>query len=572
MAGQKRRKSISVLGGAATLNPPSPSRTTWTVNYRDNDGKPRSTSGGRTREEAEMKARAKLGWSIPNDRGARAQAPTFTETYEKWVQKNSERWNPRTIDNYTYVGKIFLNALGERPLSSLTPSDFAAVNTNHLSRGQQKKVRSLVRGVLKDNSQWTLHEPEKLAQAITVSGTAAASRREAIERGDIPSPDYVNSLILCAYSTLQESPIGDSTNSPDWKTDPHHYTEGLPTYLTDEHRRGIPEHYGNIEERKAAETKELASIYRRMGLLIALGAGGGLRIGEVLALRPRHFFTMSELPIATLGFEAGNDGAMFMNYLGKLRIEEQCSQSSKGKVWITRPKGRQGGKPRTLNLPALMPAGYSNNFAHGHTTIRQQVAHIVPRFEDTATSLWSMTEEEALTLWKNGYPPLALMLFDRFAELWNSDTVQKHQNERVRYETFSNLLLFPTRNPARTGRDGLPNVMYEKGWEKRVKIVEGTGTYYTGSNLARKFTNPIYDYVSENMNSYPVNRAAAQGRNGWTHHSLRHYAITSWLESAAQIPLNVIAEQAGHQDISFTLKRYAHIIGSRKTPTTGFEI
>lgn len=574
MAGTKRRKSIAVLGGAATLNPPSPSRSTWTVNYRDNDGRPRSTSGGHTREEAELKARLKLGWAIPGEKSGAAAVPTFSEAYEKWIQKNTERWNPRTIENYAYVGKTFLNTLGDRPLNSLTPTDFAHVKVNHLSREQQKKVRSLIRGVLKENSQWTLYDGEKLAQSVIISGTGAAARKEAMERGDIPSPEYVNSLIVCAYSTLQESPIGDiDGKDTDWKTEPHHYTKGLPTYITDEHRRGIPNHFSDPEGRRKAETDELASIYRRLALMIALGAGGGLRIGEVLALRPRHFFTMSELPIATLAFEnMDTSSELFLNYLGKVRIEEQASASSKGKIWLTRPKGRQGGKPRTLNLPALLPAGYSNNFTHGHSTIRQQVSHLAPRFEDTSVSLWSMSEDEAITFWKNGYPPLALMLFDRFAELWNSDIVQRHQNERVRYEVFSNLLLFPTRNRARKTRDGKGAVLYERGWEKRAEIVEGTGGYYNTNNLTKKFTNPLYDYVSEQMNSYPVNRAPSQGRVGWTHHSLRHYAITSWLESAAQLPLNIVAEQAGHQDISFTLKRYAHVIGDRKTPTTGFEI
>lgn len=575
MAGTKRRKSIPILGGSATLNPPSPSRKTWTINYRDHDGKPRSTSGGTSRETAELKARAKLGWSLPNDKQQGAQAPTLQDAYDHWITKNSERWNPRTIDNYKYCGKRFLESLGQRRLNTLSPTDIASIDLEHLSREQAKKTRSLIRGVLTDNSQWILHDVERMAKAVNVKGTAAANRKEAVSRGDIPSAEFVNSTIMCAYSTLQDSPIGNTTDTPpEWMTEPHHYTNGLPEHIIDQHRRGIPKHYSNVEQRRADETKELASIFRRLALVTALGAGGGLRIGEVLALRVRHLLPIEALPIAVLSLskDLADDEPLWINYQGKTRIMEQASQAARGKIWLTSPKGTNGGKERTVHLPALLPAGYGNQFMHGHSTTREQVGKTFPKFLNRDVSLWELSRTESKTLWAQGYPPLTLILWDRLSELWNSDVVQRQTNERKKFETFSSLLLFPTRNPARTGRDGLPNVQFERGWSHDSKIVEGTGTYISSTNFAGRYTSPLYDYVSEHMGSYPAHRINSNKRKGWTHHGLRHYAITSWLNSAANIPLTVVAEQAGHEDIGFTLRRYAHIIGDNKQPSTGFEI
>lgn len=572
MAGVKRRKSISILGGTATLNPPSPSRNTWTVNYRDHEGRPRSTSGGSSREEAEMKARVKLGWATDTN-STQLRTLTLSEAFEKWIDQHREKWNPRTLANYEYVGKSFLETLGNHTLSSLTPTDIGTINLAHLSRGQQKKVRSLLRGVLNDNPQSLLHDSEKLAKAVKLTTTASANRREAVDRGDIPTTNFVNSVIMTCYSTLQESPFGKLENPPEWKTQPHHFSDGLPEEVINLRRRGIPNHYSNVEQRRADEDVELASIYRRVALATALGASGGMRIGEILALRPRHFLSYEDLDIEllSLGTDTDPDRPLFINYTGTLPITEQASQSSDGKIWLTAPKGRAGGKSRTVHLPALLPAGWGSDYVFGKQTVRQQISQHFPRFNDTSVSLWNITRNEAITLWKQGYPPMALILWDRLHELWNSPAVQMHNSERKRYETFSNLLIFPTRNPARKGRDGNASVRFEAN-APDTRIVEGTGTYLATTNFARDFTNPVYDYVGEEMGSYPTHRVNALTRRGWTFHGLRHYAITSWLNSPANIPLTVIAEQAGHEDISFTLRRYAHAVGDRKTPAAGFEI
>lgn len=570
-----RRPSQSILSGAATLNAPTPKRDTWAINYKDPvTGKQRNASGGKTEQEAERRAREILGWNVPEHLRREKQPPTLEEAFDSWMNENRRRWNSRTWDNYSYVVSNIIKLLGNRSIATIKPADIKAVDLTHLSREQQKKIRSLLRGMFKANEDWTTEAAEKYAAAVTITGTASSERNRTVPQGDIPTANYVNSVILCAYSTNQPSPVKWTDREGEWKTEPHQYTSGLPAELVDLQRRGIPKHYKNLDEHKQQEDKEIASRFRQYGLITALGAGGGLRIGEILALRVRHILDRDQLLDNQLSIEQTpeDDNHIWEDYKGKLHITEQASQASKGKIWLTAPKGRSGGRARTVNLPALLPPHKQTKEHHGpNTTIRQQAAASFPRFNNPAISLWNLTFKEARLLWTQGYPPLALLLWQRISELWNSEAVQREApHQRKMFETFGNLLLFPTRNPPRTGRDGEPNVLYPENWNHDARIVEGTGGYQSTSNLAGRYMNPLYDYVSEEMGEYPAHRTnKMSGRRGWTHHGFRHYAIQTWIESAANIPLTKISEQAGHASVAFTLQRYAHPYHQNRHSSSG---
>lgn len=569
MAGTKRRPSISVLDGRARLIRPTANRKTWQVTYTDPvTGKFRSTSGGHSQDEAEDKARAILGEWVPDYLQRGAQPPTLREAFESWVNENQSRWNSRTIDNYTYCGKRFLTTLGERPITTISPKDISKIDLSHLSRGQQKRTRSLIRGTFTHAQKWLRYDPEEIARAVKITGSKSAAQSEQVTRGDIPTTDYVNSVITCAYSTLQE-PL-TRRNGTVVTPAPFAFSKGLPQEISEAQRRGIPKHYRHLEEREAQETQELSSRFRQYGLIVALGAGGGLRIGEILALRVRHFLTEDQLNFNLLSFdsELPDDAPLFMNYMGRVEVSEQASQASKGKLWLTAPKG---GKERTVWLPAVLPAGSGHDFMDHGDTLRNRASKYIDRFNDPSISLWTLTRGEALTLWSVDVPPLAFFLWQRLTELWNSDPIQSIDNPIKQKAEFRKLLLFPTRNRIR-GNKKLPSIEFEPNWAHDAGIVEGTGTYQNATNLATRYMNPIYDYVSEQLGGYyPAHRInKTTGRKGWTHHGLRHYAISSWLASPL-VSLPQVSEQAGHKDTSFTLKRYGHLFGGQKIERAGWE-
>lgn len=60
------------------------------------------------------------------------------------------------------------------------------------------------------------------------------------------------------------------------------------------------------------------------------------------------------------------------------------------------------------------------------------------------------------------------------------------------------------------------------------------------------------------MHEYPEHRIHAKARKGWTHHGLRHWAVSSRLK--AGVPLPLIAKEMGHKDSAFTLERYGHVV------------
>lgn len=633
-------KGIPVRGTEATLYEPTEKYRSWRISYIDRaTGKRKTTSGGKTQEEAEDKARHLSGeyvegWRIGDT------PPTLQESVDSWLAANRSRWSSRTYDHYAYFAQKFTDLYGSRPITQISPADIRMVDLSKHSRGQQEKARTLLRGFFGHSAGWLERDPARaekkidtLAKAIVLSGNAAGKRNPRVPKGDIPSSKLIAAFIITAYHTLQVGPLdklidasnkeqdgtaispapttvvdpitGEKTlgteirNQPvgSGLTDPleDRFRGGLPrTYLvpdkngkhvnrgTDSRRRGIPKHYKDPDGRRRAETLELAGRYRQVGLATAIGAGGGLRVGEVLALRVRHFMTPQQ---ATYWMRSGMrigglvkelrqpevqkprgiplpqeavqrslvqeqkriDAAAFR---GVLDVSEQASQASKGKIWITGTKGLR--KSRIVHLPAFLPNWHG--FKRGST--RRQIAELVPRFEDESVPLWDATEEEVILLWYHGFTPLGYLIQQRLIELWHDPSIQ-HMPEDLRLVNFRELLLFPTRNKARQGRDGQPHVLTDPGWRRSTKIVEGAGTYQGQSNYAQD-VNPLYDFVAEQFNSFPEHRTNAADRKGWTHHGLRHWAVSSRIHAGVPFPL--IAEEMGHADSAFTLSRYGHVL------------
>jgi hypothetical protein len=255
---------------------------------------------------------------------------------------------------------------------------------------------------------------------------------------------------------------------------------------------------------------------------------------------------------------ANSDGSL--NYQGAVDVSEQASQASKGKIWITGTKGNA--KSRTVHLPAFLPSWNGAGFG----SQRPLIESVVPRFEDQSLALWAATEEESVTLLRAGFTPLNLLLWQRLWELWSHPALKDTRGgERIR--NFRELLLFPTRNPARKGTTGEPTVQIDPNWRRRIDIVPGTGTYQAQSNYT-KLTSPLYDYVAEQFDRWPEHRTNSPTRRGWTHHGLRHWAVSTRIQ--AGIPLPLIAREMGHHDASFTLERYGHAM-DQGVPRGGFE-
>jgi hypothetical protein len=135
-----------------------------------------------------------------------------------------------------------------------------------------------------------------------------------------------------------------------------------------------------------------------------------------------------------------------------------------------------------------------------------------------------------------------------------------------RIAAFWELLLFPTRNPVRPGRVMQP-VQVDPSWNDSVQIAAGSGSYMSQTNYA-KIANPVYDYVGELFGSFPKHRTNVAGRKGWTHHGLRHWAVSSRIK--AGVPLPVIAQEMGNKDGWFTMQRYGHVMDKGIGPK-GFE-
>lgn len=555
-----KRRSHRILNGRATAYPPTENRG-WQVSFSDPVTlKRRVIRGGKTLEEATERTRKALGDYVA---GA-DPVPTCTEVFLSWIAENQSRWSDRTVQAYRYrwglrkdpkTGENTAEAAGPAALIGSTP--VTAVNprsltklADGLSREQAKRVRTIVRAVFERAYTWTHRDAQLYAGAILLPGGRDDDRTRRVQPYAIPSTTWVVNSINCFYSTMQLHPVlqmpGEFVDPVtgyhgiENVTIPKHQstTLGAPKELIDGMRRGMPKHYADPSGRRSNETRELAKRMRMIGLMTALGAAGALRIGEVLALRVRHFLPPGDPESSADGLTANiqpitenpNGNTILMgNYRGRLEVVEAVTPTSRGVMTISRPKG---GKTRTVWLPALMyPIGDE----------RADLRALASRHVDVGDrSLWALSVREYSTLWRRGMIPLTALLQQRLQEIYD-EVLGKE-------DAWRNSLLFPTRSPARK------QAVFPEKWPHTKEIPGGYG-YQSSSNLVHRYVSPVYDHVSDLTGSWP---STNEGRRGWTHHSLRHYAISQWV--ARGVPIPVITAQAGHSRESFTLERYAAAI------------
>lgn len=545
MAGRSRRPSIPILNGRARLTRPTAATPHWTISWNDPiTGKQRTASGGKDQATAETRAAKLLGDFAPEAGPDRSTpVPTLAEVATAWLDSNRGRWSSRTYDNYHYVSARVVKDLGHLPITAVTPTQIKAVDLSHLSRGQLEKTRTVVKGIFGHATGWIKRDPTIYSTAIALPGTKSAGRVRQLGRGDVPKSEFVGAAILAAYSTGQLSParktqaesmgIGmrQEMGWTDWGLGPLDFIDGLPSELANAHRRGTPNHYSaqGIKARAQAESAEIASLWRRAGLVTALGACG-MRIGEILALRPRHFVDRNEVfhNLIERDFpqhKRPDGGTPNNTYRGRVSIVEQASQASKGKIILSMPKG---GAERTTYLPAFLP-NWRTASETDRTSLRAQIARHFPRFSDPNVSLWEATPEESLDLWAWGFTPIGLILWERLEEIWQDQkrkTLEADGTPQDLARDFANRLLFPTRNPARKTASG-PAVVFEGTWPHSAAIVPGDGTYQSATNFSTRWTSPLYDHVSHKMEHWPAHRLNSRNRRGWTSHGFRHWYIES---------------------------------------------
>src|SRR5699024_7494998 len=122
----------------------------------------------KTQEDAESRAAVLGGDWTPSGRGA--TPPTLREVFNDWMEEKRADWSSRTYDQYKYQAIHLLREYGDTPISQLSPSDFSSVDVSHLSRGQQTKVRSLIRSAMRHGIRWIHGEPDDYAKAVRLYG------------------------------------------------------------------------------------------------------------------------------------------------------------------------------------------------------------------------------------------------------------------------------------------------------------------------------------------------------------------------------------------------------------------
>lgn len=567
-------KSIEILQGRARLYPPKNDDLYWRISYYDRITGERKTTrgGGKTRDSAELKAAELVGDWTPNTRGE--APPTLQEVFDAWMDKNTHRWSTRTFDQYTYQAHHFLARYGEVAISQLSPRDFSKVDVSHLSRGQQTKVRSLIRGTMNEAARWVQGEPDDYANAIRLSGSREESRDDTVQRGDVAPASFIHDVINACYATCQVHPVITNTMHEDgvqWVGGANYNYEhwsgyqGMDlTWVQQTHRRGMPKHYKNIEKRLHDENIELAARYRMFALAVAMAAGVGLRIGEILPLRVRDFVANKRELMESLFVNARatpeqqNSQLAAWGYRGALEINKQSSRSGSGRIVLSRPKYDQ---IRTVYLPGVLYNPIERTPFLRQARRDQLIQTGLENFQNPHKSLWDMDWDEALHVWKQdedgigGMVPLHWLLLNRLNDLW--DTLhQRSQPGHYRFDDFQKLLLFPTRSQPRKNS----SIEVPRNWHEDVSLVPDFGGYASTTNFANVMTNPIFDYVSAKTRSYPQHRQnlVSEKRKGWTFHGLRHFFITSNIYHG--VPLPEISEMAGHASINFTLTRYSHAL------------
>lgn len=552
-----RRQPIRLYGGAITITAPTDARPYWRVNHKDvTTGRTRNLNGGKSLDSAKARAAEIMG----DDPRTASEAPTLAAAYEEWSKTTA--WGDRSRDNYRYqFGHLApLHAL---PISALRPLDLARLPTHQLSYQNAQKIRTILRGVLTYAAPWITGTPEDYARAVRLPRAPANRVRRVTSATAAPSLAYANNLLRLAYSphTPEADAIYESVQRH--KNDGFTYAPatnafadtsalhdspivraGLPRAITDAHLRGAPAHYKNRDEHTAAQRAEIAQINRDTAAAFALGIGAGLRIGEILGLRMSHFLTTDDvIPLYYLNpieqWEHINRA-----WTGFICVDTQASQQSKGKIIISAPKMN---RVRTASLPPFLPAN---------------------RFEKLRIpSQTTLTRTEALDLWdQHGTAPLRAIVIDRLAEIAAraTESITEAEWHTTRATHTHNALIFPTRSRARTGRDGQPSALPAPDYYGLTTPCPIThGGYHSQAGWAKR-ANELFDYTSDLMEEAPPRPHDAKARIGYTHHNLRHFAISMRLydgQDAASV-----AQEMGHKNAAFTYERYAWAIRANQRP------
>lgn len=580
------RKGIRILNGRATIYEPTTAQSHWRIVYIDEQGQRRQSTRGRSREDATASAALLIGTNESRTRKG-AEPDTVEDCFTRFIEDNRARWNTRTVANYESVAERYLlRQFGNRYINTITITELRHISTGTLSTGQQRRLRYIVRETFQQGAGWLDAEPDTYAKAIRITGTKESQPTQDVSRGDVPTDELVAAFITTAYSTFNITPLDTyEGNEPyiDIATGQKHHTktrteydieglnpstpighwfrDGLPADTTKRLIGRYPKRY-DAKKYLTKRTAELGTVFRRIAVIMGLGAGAGLRIGEALALRPRHLMNIGDVLTAALcDWDITNKKVV---YRGIIHVCEQVSQTAHGKLWLSAPKMNS---TRDAVLPAFLPSWHG----YGIGTYRSDITKVIPRFSDESTSLWTATTEECLELWKAGFTPVGWMLWQLLKEMWNeSPVLQPYGNDVVgKAKAFMNLLMFPTMNHVRDTPTGTPFTQHADGWQYDATILSGDGGYQSQSNFANRYSNPIYDYVAGLYDIYPLHRVNNATRKGWTHHGLRHYAVASRIKLG--VPLPTIARQMGHKNPAFTLQRYGNFLDNEDNKTLGFE-
>lgn len=570
-----RRESIKVADGLASLILPSAKRRTWQVFFNDPvTGKRRSVSGGHSREEAENRAYEVLGFYVPEHLRKDGACPTLADCWESWLDQNQDRLNTRSVDNYKHTAKRLLDPLGEVEIRELSPTRIRQIDVSDLSINQQRKVRTILRHSLSVNERWLkTFSLDELVSAVRLHAHKTSDGRNAsVPRGSIPPMHWLGQVVqsaLLSFAPMFDSPLGELEFHP------------LPQEFFDKRVASVPPQVK--KNRKMLETRSrerTLMMLRQWATMVVLAANSGMRIGELLGLRVANLIDentlyndVSRLEMLNLNMDTyysdlddylpPEAAPAFLYYRGKIFVEEQASQAGRGKTVVGAPK--HNSSRAVWVSPVMFGCPWSDITGEPEfQRATDKALWVLGRVTNpiisitTPQELWFMSQYEATALWMNGIIPVAYLLRQHLMWLLRRyESIEAIDDDADRTKAFSQLLVFPTISKARTGRDGLPNVLYEANRYK-TPIPRGTNGYQSTCNLAARWTNFIFDHASEITDEWPVHRQGLDTRRGFSFHALRHYAISQMLRTP-NISLPMASKLAGHSNIDFTLRRYGHV-------------
>lgn len=533
--------SEPLYDGQLDLYAPTAARPYYRVRYRDTTGKQRFKNVGKTRQEALTRAAELIGIATPAHLLDPSTAPTVEDAFSTWLRTRTHRVSPRTHAYDHAIIKRY-NQLHHERINRLTPDDLARLPTHTVSRATQKKVRSLWRQMLTAHRAWLHYTPEHLVDGIHISGTRRDDDRTQVDPSIIPTSHYIHTLLAYAWSTENPAIPTTTTSKQEGFTYPHpEEFAGVPETLLSRHMRATQKHYNDPDAFRTAERARAGRTYQTVAAIHTLAAGALMRIGEIMALRLRH--VLDDRAIRTLAhIQTPTDFDTLYTivnnlFTGHIRVEEQASVTTSGKMTVTRPKNA---RQRQTTLPSFLPAVDHARHLHAPASARAR----------------AFTQHEALTYWMEHHTPALRMILvthiARIIQQWHTNRAP----EDITLINLRNTLLFPTLAKARSIPDIAGGLTGYHGPDTL------TGGGYRSNGNYRRIATPLMDYVSDRNGERPT--SSRRSRTGYTIHGLRHYGISIQLKAARSI-VDVSAD-AGHRTPAFTLQRYSHLIRDADAP------